>query len=104
MKTEIHARLPAETYTKLQDIAKQNKQTLSDVVRAAVVLYLDAYRVSNKKECANWNKLFRRNLEVCLIGKTFEETAITPNTRDTLPEDYNNNVFKGNDDDLFTDL
>jgi Arc/MetJ-type ribon-helix-helix transcriptional regulator len=42
-KNEIHARLPPELMEALKRICSDKNSNLSDVVRAALVLYVDAY-------------------------------------------------------------
>jgi len=67
IKNEIHARLPPELMEAIKRICGEKNSNLSDVVRAALVLYVNAYEYSESFE---YHKLFKSqdSLKITLIG------------------------------------
>ncbi|NQE35217.1 hypothetical protein [Microcoleus asticus] len=83
VKNEIHARLSPHLMEALKRICVEKKCNLSDVVRAALVLYVDA------RECQDLferHKLLKseNSLEIGLIGTSLETTRATPDLLDEL--------------------
>ena len=84
-KNEIHARLSPQLMEALRRICNDTSRNLSDVVRAAIVLYVDAYECPNLFE---QHKLLKseNSLEIGLIGTSLETTRATPDLLDQLIE------------------
>jgi hypothetical protein len=85
-KNEIHARLPPELMAALKRICSDKNSNLSDVVRAALVLYIDAYEYSHLFEHQKLVKS-ENSLEIGLIGTSLETTRATPDLLDELESD-----------------
>ena len=84
-KNEIHARLSPQLMEALRNICTDKKCNLSDVTRAALLLYVDAYNCSNLFEHHNLLKS-NDSLEIGLIGTSLETTRATPDLLDQLVE------------------
>ncbi|WP_445248994.1 hypothetical protein [Microcoleus sp. OTE_8_concoct_300] len=84
-KNEIHTRISPELMESLKNICTDKKCNLSDVVRAALLLYVDAYNCSTLFE---HHKLLKSNdsLEIGLIEVSPEITRATPDLLDQLTE------------------
>jgi hypothetical protein len=80
-KNEIHARLSPELMQALKRICSDTNSNLSDVTRAALVLYVDAYNCPHLFE---YHKLLKsqNSLEIGLIGVSLETTEATPDLLD----------------------
>ena len=85
-KNEIHARISPQLMEALKRICSDKKCNLSDVTRAALVLYVDAYECPHLFE---QHKLLKseNSLEIGLIGTTLETTRATPDLLDELTPD-----------------
>ena len=84
-KNEIHARLSPELMEAIKKICIDKKCNLSDVTRAALILYVDAYNCSSLFEDY---KLLKSSdsLEIGFIGVSLETTKATPDLLDQLIE------------------
>ena len=84
-KNEIHARLSPELMEALKRICSDRKCNLSDVTRAALVLYVDTY---NCPHLHQHHKLLKNqnSLEIGLIGTSLETTRATSDLLDQLLE------------------
>jgi hypothetical protein len=85
-KNEIHARLSPHLMEVLKNICATENCNLSDIVRAALVLYVDV------RECPNLfehHKLLKsqNTLKIGLIGTSLETTKATPDLLDKLTPD-----------------
>ena len=82
-KNEIHARLSPQLMEALKNICTDKKCNLSDITRAALVLYVDAYNCPN---LFDRHKLLKSNdsLEIGLIETSLETTCATPDLLDEL--------------------
>ena len=85
-KNEIHARLTPWLMGQIKQIAIARGYSISDVVRAALVLYIDTYSCPNLFE---QHKLLKsqNSLEIGLIRTSLETTSATPDLLDELPPD-----------------
>jgi hypothetical protein len=86
-KNEIHARISPQLMDTLKDICATKNCNLSDVVRAALVLYIDAY---DRTDFFEHYKLLKsqNSLEIGLIGTSLEATRATPDLLDeSTPDD-----------------
>jgi hypothetical protein len=86
-KNEIHARLPSELMKALRHICNERNCNLSDVTRAALALYVEAYDRINPFEAV---KLLKspNNLEINLIEASFlEAPQATSSLLDELTSD-----------------
>jgi hypothetical protein len=85
-KNEIHARISPELMEALKRICNEKSSNLSDVIRAALVLYIDAYECPDILER---HKLLKseNSLEIGLIGTSLETTRATPDLLDELTSD-----------------
>jgi len=85
-KNEIHARLSPQLMEALKRICSDKSCNLSDVARAALVLYVDAYECPNLFE---QHRLLKSedSLELDLIGTSLETTKATPDLLDQLTPD-----------------
>jgi hypothetical protein len=85
-KNEIHARISPELMEALKRICGDKNCNLSDITRAALVLYIDVYGCPNLFE---QHKLLKSqdSLEIGLIGASLETTRATPDLLDQLPPD-----------------
>ena len=85
-KNEIHARLSPQLMEALKRICSDKSCNLSDIVRAALVLYVDAYECPNLFEK---HKLLKSesSLEIGLIGTSLETTQATPDLLDELTDE-----------------
>jgi hypothetical protein len=85
-KNEIHARVSPELMEALKRICSEKSSNLSDVVRAALVLYVGAYECPYLFE---HHKLLKSedSLEIGLIGTSLETTRATPDLLDELTPD-----------------
>jgi hypothetical protein len=85
-KNEIHARLSPELMEALKRICSDKGSNLSDVTRAALVLYVDVYKCPHLRE---HHKLLKsqNSLEIGLIGTSLETTLATPDLLDELTPD-----------------
>ena len=86
-KNEIHARTSPQLMEALKRICSAKNCNLSDVTRAALVLYVDAYECPNLFEQHRLLKS-KDTLEIGLIGASLETTKATP---DLLDEPVSNN-------------
>jgi hypothetical protein len=86
VKNEIHARISPELMEALKRICNEKGSNLSDVIRAALVLYIDAYGCPDLFER---HKLLKseNSLEIGLIGTSLETTRATPDLLDELKSD-----------------
>jgi hypothetical protein len=82
-KNEVHARVSSELMEALRRICNDKSTNLSDVVRAALVLYVDVYECPNLFERHNLLKS-NEGLEIGLIGTSLETTKATPDLLDQL--------------------
>lgn len=82
-KNEIHARISPELMEALKRICSDTSSNLSDVTRAALVLYVDAYKCPHLLE---YHKLLKSQdgLEIGLIEMSLETTRATPDLLDEL--------------------
>ena len=87
-KNEIHARISLQLMEALKRICSERNCNLSDVTRAALVLYVDVWKCPNLLEHHNLLKS-QNSLEVGLLGTTRETTRATP---DLLDELISNNI------------
>ena len=85
-KNEIHARLPPELMEALKRICSDKGSNLSDVTRAALVLYVDAYECLHLFEHHKFLKS-ENSLKIGLIGTSLETTRATPDLLDELVSD-----------------
>ena len=85
-KNEIHARLSPQLMEALKNICATKNCNLSDIVRAALVLYVDAYECPNLFEHHKLSKN-ETSLEIGLIGTSLETTRATPDLLDQIPND-----------------
>ncbi len=85
-KNEIHARIAPELMQALKNICSDKDCNLSDITRAALVLYVDAYKCQNLFER---HKLLKteNSLEIGLIGDSLETTRATPDLLDRAESD-----------------
>jgi hypothetical protein len=85
-KNEIHARLSPQLMDVLKRICSETGSNLSDVTRAALVLYVDAYECPHLFE---HHKLLKNpnSLEIGLIGTSLETTRATPDLLDEVTPD-----------------
>ena len=85
-KNEIHARVSPELMEALKRICNDKKSNLSDVIRAALVLYIDAYDCPHLFE---HHKLLKsqNSLEIGLIGTSLQTTRATPDLFDEFTSD-----------------
>ena len=85
-KNEIHARISPQLMEALKRICSDKKSNLSDVTRAALVLYVDAYECPHLFE---HHKLLKSqdSLEIGLIGTSLETTRVTPDLLDEFTSD-----------------
>ena len=83
-KNEIHARLSPQLMETLKSICITENCNLSDIVRAALVLYVDVRECSNLLEQPKLLKS-ENSLEIGLIGTSLETTKATPDLLDELP-------------------
>lgn len=86
-KNEIHARVSPQLMEALKRICSDTSSNLSDVTRAALVLYVDAYDCPHLFE---QHKLLKsqESLEIGLIGTSLETTKATPDLLDEIiPDD-----------------
>jgi hypothetical protein len=85
-KNEIHARISPQLMEALKRICSDKKSNLSDVTRAALVLYVDAYECPHLFE---HHKLLKSqdSLEIGLIGTSLETTRATPDLLDEFTSD-----------------
>ncbi len=83
-KNEIHARISLHLMETLRRICSEKSSNLSDVTRAAFVLYVDAYEFPHLFE---HHKLLKsqNSLEIGLIGTSLETTRATPDLLDEPP-------------------
>ena len=86
VKNEIHARISPQLMEALKRICSDKSCNLSDIARAALALYVDAYECSNLFER---HKLLKSedSLEIGLIGTSLETTRATPDLLDELTPD-----------------
>ena len=85
-KNEIHARISPQLMEAIKDICATRDCNLSDVVRAALVLYIDAYERTDFFE--HYKLLKSQNsLEIGLIGVSLETTRASPDLLDELTPD-----------------
>ncbi len=82
-KNEIHARISPQLMEALKRICSDTSHNLSDVTRAALVLYVDAYDCPHLFE---HHKLLKsqNSLEIGLIGTSLGTTKATPDLLDEL--------------------
>lgn len=82
-RNEIHARISPQLMEALKNICTDKKCNLSDITRAALVLYVDAYNCSTLFE---HHKLLKSNdsLEIAFIGTSLETTTATPDLLNQL--------------------
>jgi len=85
-KNEIHARISPQLMETLKDICKEKSSNLSDVVRAALDLYVEAYERSHPFEQYQLVKS-QNSLEIGLIGTSLETTRATPDLLDEVTSD-----------------
>ena len=85
-KNEIHARISPQLMEALKRICSDKGSNLSDITRAALVLYVDAYECPHLFE---HHKLLKsqNSLEIGLIGTSLETTRATPDLLDELTSD-----------------
>jgi hypothetical protein len=85
-KNEIHARISPQLMEALKRICSEKSSNLSDITRAALVLYVDAYECPHLFE---HHKLLKseNGLEIGLIGTSLETTRATPDLLDELTFD-----------------
>jgi hypothetical protein len=85
-KNEIHARISPQLMEALKRICSDKNSNLSDITRAALVLYVDAYECPHLFE---HHKLLKSqdSLEIGLIGTSLETSRVTPNLLDELKPD-----------------
>jgi hypothetical protein len=85
-KNEIHARISPQLMEALKRICSDTSSNLSEVTRAALVLYVDAYNCPHLFE---HHKLLKsqNSLEIGLIGTSLETTKATPDLLDELTSD-----------------
>jgi hypothetical protein len=88
-KNEIHARISRQLMETLRGICSDTNSNLSDVVRAALVLYVDVYKCPHLFER---HKLLKsqNSLEIGLIGTSLETTRATPDLLDELTLEFTN--------------
>ena len=89
VKNEIHARLLPQLMEALKRICSDKKCNLSDITRAALVLYVDVYECPNSFE---QHKLLKskEGLEIGLMGTSLETTRATPDLLDELASQKKN--------------
>ncbi|MEG4289962.1 hypothetical protein Q5692_23890 [Microcoleus sp. C2C3] len=85
-KNEIHARLSPQLMEALKRICSDKSCNLSDIVRAALVLYVDVRECPNLFEQHKLSKS-EDSLEIGLIGTSLETTRATPDLLDQLTPD-----------------
>lgn len=85
-KNEIHARISPQLMEALKRICSDTSSNLSDITRAALILYVDAYDCPYLFE---HHKLLKsqNSLEIGLIGTSLETTKATPDLLDELTSD-----------------
>lgn len=85
-KNEIHARITPQLMEALKRICSDKSCHLSDVTRAALVLYVDVCECPNLFE---QHKLLKSedSLEIGLIGASLETIRVTPDLLDELTPD-----------------
>jgi hypothetical protein len=85
-KNEIHARVSPQLMEALKRICSDTNSNLSDVTRAALTLYVDAYDCPHLHQ---HHKLLKsqNSLEIGLIGTSLETTRATPDLLDELTPD-----------------
>jgi len=85
-RNEIHARITSQLMEALKRICSDKGSNLSDVTRAALLLYVDAYECPHLFE---HHKLLKsqNSLEIGLIGTSLETTRATPDLLDELKSD-----------------
>jgi hypothetical protein len=85
-KNEIHARLSPKLMEAIKRICSDKSSNLSDVTRAALVLYVNAYECPHLFE---HHKLLKsqNSLEISLIGTSLGTTRATPDLRDEFTSD-----------------
>jgi len=85
-KNEIHPRISPQLMEALKRICSDKGSNLSDVTRAALVLYVDAYECPHLFE---HHKLLKSqdSLEIGLIGTSLETTRATPDLLDEFTSD-----------------
>ena len=82
-KNEIHARISPELMEALKNICATKNCNLSDIVRAALVLYVDACECPNLFEHHKLSKS-ENSLEIGLIRTSLETTRATPDLLDEV--------------------
>jgi hypothetical protein len=82
-KSEIHARISPQLMETLKRICSNTGNNLSDLIRAALVLYVDVYECPHLKEHHRLLKS-QNSLEIGLIGVSLETTRATPDLLDEL--------------------
>jgi len=85
-KNEIHARISPQLMETLKYICSEKGSNLSDVVRAALDLYVEAYDRPHRFCCY---ELFKNenSLEIFLIEASPETTKATPDLRNESTSD-----------------
>ena len=85
-KNEIHARISPQLMEALKRICSDKGSNLSDITRAALVLYVDAYECPHLFE---HHKLLKSqdSLEIGLIGTSLETTRATPDLLNEFTSD-----------------
>jgi hypothetical protein len=85
-KNAIHARISPQLMEAIKRICNDTNNKLSDVIRAALVLYVDVYEYPHLEE---HHKLVKsqNSLEIGLIGTSLETTRATPDLLDELTPD-----------------
>jgi hypothetical protein len=86
IKNEIHVRLSPHLMEALKSICIAENCNLSDIVRAALVLYVDVRECSNLLE---QHKLLKseNSLEITLVKTSLKTTKVTPDLLDEFPPD-----------------
>jgi hypothetical protein len=78
VKNEVHARISPQLMEAIKRICSEKSSNLSDVVRAALDLYVNAYERSHLFEYHKFSKS-QDNLEISLTGISLETVHTTPN-------------------------